>query len=260
MTEDKGPWGSLPPPPEPPARDRGRPWLWLLLLASLGVLVLALHHAFPEAITSGQEWVGVAGRAGIVVLIAAGLVSSRSRFRRQHLKYAALWAMVIAVLALGVAYRDLFEDAGRRLALAFSNGDPVAVSAHELVVPQAQDGSYMVVGKVNGQRVAFTVDTGASETVLSPADARRAGLDVDRLRYALEAETANGVGYGAPAVVDRLDVGPIAVSKMPVVVNKAPMSTSLLGMSFLHRLESFRIENKQLVLRWRDGCAPGGCR
>jgi aspartyl protease family protein len=101
--------------------------------------------------------------------------------------------------------------------------------------------------------VRFIVDTGATGVVLSPDDARRIGVDMAGLRYTEVAETANGIGYGAPLTADRLEVGPIAMSDFKMSVNQAPMSASLLGMSFLRRLESFRVEDHKLVLRWRDG-------
>jgi aspartyl protease family protein len=254
MTHDNGPWARPTPAPAPPPRRRSSRLLsWVLLCAALAGLVAALAHAFPEAVRTGDDWARVARAAGIVVLIAAGVLRSGRVLRPQHLKYAAVWAAVIAVLALGFAYRDELGGVGQHLRLAFSAGDPVASGEREMIVPQAADGSYAVVALVNGQRVRFTVDTGASDTVLSPDDARRIGVDVDSLSYVLQSETANGVGSGAPFVAERFQVGPLALSNFRLTVNKAPLSTSLLGMSFLARLESFHVENGKLILRWRDG-------
>jgi aspartyl protease family protein len=217
----------------------------------LAVLVLALNHAFPEAIRGGDDWARVAYAAGLVVLIGTGVFRSGRFFRPQHLKYAALWAAIIAVLALGFAYRGELGGVLQHLKLAFSAGDPVVTGERELVVPQGEDGGYALVGLVNGQRVRFVVDTGASDTVLSPDDARRIGVDMGKLRYVVESETANGKGYGAPYVADSLAVGPLALANFKLTVNQAPMSTSLLGMSFLSQLESFHFGNGKLVLRWR---------
>lgn len=253
MTHDNGPWARPAPPPAPPPQRRSpRVLLWLCLVAALAALVVALAHAFPEAVRTGDDWARVARAAGIVVLIAAGVLRSGRLLRPQHLKYAAAWAGVIAVLALGFAYRDAFDGVGRRLQLAFSAGEPVVGAEHELIVPQDADGGYVLVAKVNGQRVRFVVDTGASDTVLSPDDARRIGVDVDKLSYDRQSETANGTGYGAPFVADRFEVGPLALANFRLTVNKAPLSASLLGMSFLSRLESFRVEDGKLILRWRE--------
>lgn len=255
MTHDNGPWARPPEPAPPPRRTSPRLLLWLCLCAALAGVVAALAHAFPEAVRTGDDWARVARAAGVVVLIAAGMVRGGSVLRPQHLKYAAIWAGVIAVLALGFAYRGELGGVVQHLQLAFSAGDPVATAPHELVVPQDTDGGYTLVARVNGQRVRFAIDTGASDTVLSPDDARRIGVDMNRLRYVVESETANGKGYGAPYVAERFEVGPLVLADFKLTVNQAPLSTSLLGMSFLGQLESFHFEDHRLILRWRDAQA-----
>jgi aspartyl protease family protein len=254
MTHDNGPW-ARPAEPAPPPRRRISPrlLLWLGLGAALAGVVAALAHAFPEAVRTGDDWARVARAAGVAVLVCAGIIRGGRVLRPQHLKYAAIWAGVIAVLALGFAYRGEFRGVVQHLQLAFSAGDPVATAPHELAVPQDADGGYTLVAKVNGQRVRFTIDTGASDTVLSPDDARRIGVDMDSLRYVVESETANGKGYGAPYVAGHFDVGPLALTDFKLTVNQAPLSTSLLGMSFLGQLESFHFEDHKLILRWRGG-------
>lgn len=119
-------------------------------------------------------------------------------------------------------------------------------------MPQDAQGAFQVVGRVNGQRVMFVVDTGATDTVLSPTDARRLGVDTGGLNYALPVETANGAGRAAAFTADSLAVGPIRVSNFPMSVNQAAMSRSLLGLSFLRRLDSFEVRDRKLILRWRD--------
>jgi aspartyl protease family protein len=249
MTNDPGPWGREPPPPRRAAPQLGP---WLGLLGALALLIAALVHAFPEAVRTPQDLASVAYSGGIVVLIAAGLFRSRRGLGARHLRYAAIWALIIAGLALGFAYRAELAGVPRRLALAFSDGAPVVTAEHELVVPQDAGGGFLVIGKVNGQRVRFLVDTGASDTVLSPDDAKRLGVDLDGLKFTAAAETANGEAYGAPYEAARLEVGPIAFDKVPMIVNRAPMSNSLLGLSFLDRLESFQVKDRKLILRWRD--------
>lgn len=252
MTNDQGPWRrEAPEPPRP--RQTGRVGLWLLLAAALGGLVVALARAFPEAVRTPDDWTRVAYALGVVLLVSTGIFRLGPGRFAQHLKYAAIWLAVIAVLALGFAYRDAFSGVGQRLRLAFSAGDPVTTGEHELVIPQDAGGSFVVVGKVNGQRVRFVVDTGATDTVLSPDDARRLGVDVASLTYGEPAETANGVGYSAAYTAQRLEVGPIAFDNFKVAINQAPMSSSLLGLSFLRRLQSFEHRDGQLILRWREG-------
>ncbi|MEO6377011.1 MAG: TIGR02281 family clan AA aspartic protease [Caulobacteraceae bacterium] len=222
-----------------------------MLVAGLGGLLVALMRAFPGAIHRPEQWANVAYMGGFLVLVATGLFRAGRAQLAEHLRNAAIWIAIIAVLALGATYRDEFAGVGQRLRLAFSGGDPVATGDHELAIPQDDQGAFIVIGEINGQRVRFMVDTGATETVLSPDDARRIGIDLGKLNFDYEAETANGTGYGAPYTADRLKIGPIALNDFRMAINKSPMSTSLLGRSFLGRLESFEVRGRRLILRWR---------
>jgi aspartyl protease family protein len=177
----------------------------------------------------------------------------------RHLRYAAIWAALAAGLMLAAAYRDELAGVPQRLRLALSAGDPVATGEHELTIPQDGDDQFVVVGAVNGQRVSFLVDTGATDTVLAPQDARRIGVDVDHLSFDGQAETANGVGHGAPYAA-RLEVGTIVFDGFRMSINQTPMSRSLLGMSFLNRLDSFEVRDRRLILRWRDAVGPAPAR
>ncbi|MET3664008.1 TIGR02281 family clan AA aspartic protease [Caulobacter sp. 1776] len=254
MTTPRGPWdpSERTAPPTPGPVPRHRLWLWLALLTAVALIALALARAFPEAIRTSDDKASLFYQLGLVVLVSTALLRGMRGTIGQHLKYAALWAGIIAVLALGYAYRAELSDVPQRLKLAFNVGTPVQVAERTLVVPQGEDGSYVVDGLVNGQRVRFMVDTGATQTVLSPDDARRLGLPVDTLDYGYEAETANGKGYSAAYDTRSLAVGPIKLEGFRVMVNKAPMSGSLLGMSFLQRLDAFEFRDRRLTLKWRE--------
>ncbi len=232
---------------------RGRTWLWPLLIVAIVGLVFALAKAFPGAVSTTDGWSRVVYSAGLLILLTAGAARIQRHAIRKHLRDIAIWLAIVAVLALGYAYRDVFADTRQRLQLAFGGGVPVATGERELVVPRDESGHFLVVGKVNGQTVRFLVDTGATDTVLSPADARRLGLDTDAFDYGYRSETANGVGYAAATTVDRLEVGPITADNFRLMVNKAPMSASLLGMSFLGGLESYQVRGDRLTMTWRTG-------
>ena len=251
MTNDPNPWRHEPPPPAPPP-PRSRLVLWLVIAAAIGGLVVALARAFPEARLAGGDWANVGYLVTLLLLLTAGASRLQRGALGQHLRHAAIWAGIVAVLALGAAYREELAGVASRVRLAFSGGTPVALSARELAVPQNEAGAYVVIGKVNGQKVRFIVDTGATDTVLSPDDARRIGIPVDALRFVREIETANGVGRSAPYTAERLEVGPVRFDDFEMAVNQAPMSASLLGMSFLSRLESFEFRQRRLILKWRD--------
>ena len=252
MSDGGGPWGRMGEAPAPAPRN-SRPALWVLLLFAVGGLVVALARAYPGAVRTRDDWFSVTYAIGFAALVSAGLLRAGRATLTQHLRNVAIWGAIIAILALGFSYRDELVGVSQRLRVALSAGDPVATGDHELAIPQDENGAFVIIGRVNGQRVRFLVDTGATDTVLSPDDAQRVGVDMARLRYDQEAETANGVGHGAAWTAGSLEVGPIRMANVKIAVNQAPLSNSLLGLNFLNRLESFEVRGRKLILKWREG-------
>lgn len=251
MSNEGGPWQAERPDEEPPA-PRPRRGLWLLFIAALLGLIFVLARAFPEAVHVPGDWAWLAYTVGLVVLVSSGLSRIRLGSWSQGLKHVAIWGAIIAVIALAYTYRDELSGVSQRLRIAASSGTPVATTDNELVIPRSENGAYLVYVLLNGQRVRFMVDTGATDTVLSPEDARRIGVKMEGLNYVYKAETANGVGYGAPYTLDTLEVGPIRLDDFRVVINQTPMRGSLLGLSFLSRLKSYEFHQDKLVLKWRE--------
>ena len=185
----------------------------------------------------------------LIIFLSAAILTPRRILWAQGARHAAIWVAIAGVLILGITYRPELLGIVQRVRMTLSSSYPVTTSPHELVVSQGGDGSFLVMGKVNNQLVRFVVDTGASETVLSPADAKRIGIDMEALRFDQLSETANGTGYGASYTAKKLAIGSISFDNMPLVINRAPMSNSLLGMTFLRRLESFQVKGDRLYLR-----------
>ena len=244
-----GPWGPERPPDPPARRLRVRPgaWAWLALLAGAGVLVLVLTILVPGQTPGAQDNFEVMRLVGLAALVSSGLLTVRRIDLGKAARGAAAWAAILILLVLGYADRADIADIGERLRAALFPAFAVARSPHEMVVGRSEGGAFYVMAEVNGAPVRFLIDTGASEIVLSPADAARAHVSTDGAPQ--PSETANGVGYGAVATVDSLAVGPIRMKDVPVAVNRAPMSVSLLGMSFLRQLDTFEVRGDEMILK-----------
>jgi aspartyl protease family protein len=91
------------------------------------------------------------------------------------------------------------------------------------------------------------VDTGATDLVLTRADAERAGIDTDGLIFSGQAFTANGMVQTAPVLLDTVALEGMR-ARVRAVVNGGEMQESLLGMSYLHRFERLEISGGTLVL------------
>ncbi|WP_417316822.1 retropepsin-like aspartic protease family protein [Emcibacter sp.] len=130
----------------------------------------------------------------------------------------------------------------------------VSQSAHQMTdevrMARGEGGHYWIDGEVDGTAVTFVVDTGASFISLSYEDAEKAGLDPGNLEYDGRINTANGVARIARINLSSFRVGAIEVYDVPAIVSSpGSLSVSLLGMSFLNRLDSFQVEGEHLVLR-----------
>jgi len=248
--ENRGPWSGEPDPP--PRRPRGRVLVLAAVLIAIFAGVSLLAKIFPGELSTGQDKAWLLQSALLVALVSAGILTAGKIRWGEAARHAAIWIGIVGVLVLIVTYRDELAGVGQRVRAEFSGSYPVATGAHELVVIQGDDGGYYIMGQVNGQPVRFLIDTGATDTVLSPADADRLGLKSATLLFNQTAETANGVGYGAAYTADSLAVGAISFADFPMVVNQAPMRHSLLGMSFLKRLESFQVRGRKLYLKAGD--------
>jgi aspartyl protease family protein len=221
----------------------------LLLLAVVGAGLWALSQFFPGTMVSAGDWQNVA--LGMMLVTIIGSLLLRLRLRpHEALRNILAWAAIAAVLALGYTFRGDMGSAFSRVRAEFAPGYPVQLSPHEMVVTQDENGGFYVMGQVNGQTMRFLADTGASDVVLSPADAERLGVDVRSLKFTDPAETANGVGRGASFKASSLSVGPLRFEDVPMQINQAPMSTSLLGMAFFRRLDSFQVKDGTLYMRW----------
>ncbi len=114
------------------------------------------------------------------------------------------------------------------------------------------DGHFVVEATIetdNRQNpVRMLVDTGATDVVLSPGDAKRLGFDPETLDYSKSYRTANGTVYGAPVRLKSMSVGSIKIENVRASVNSADMNRSLLGMSFLERLSGYEVSEGRLTL------------
>jgi len=111
-------------------------------------------------------------------------------------------------------------------------------------------GHYFLDADVNGQRVEFLVDTGASLLTLSQDDAQKLGLNPQALSYSEQFQTANGVAYGAPVRLREFRLGSFSVHDVQAAVMQQSLPISLLGMSVLSRFAGHDVEGDKMTLRW----------
>lgn len=222
---------------------RGRTWLIVGgIVLALGALFAALVSRYPDTLDDQGNVMRIVAMLGWLVLVGGGGFAIVRTQPGTALRNIAIWLVIGLVLVLGYAMKD--QIGGALMPSAGTEGP-----AGEMVFQRGNDGHFHVEAEVDGRTIRFLVDTGASDVVLTKADAERLGFDPAALDYTQAYSTANGTVYGAPVRLNAIAVGPIRVADVRASVNGGEMDGSLLGMSFLSRLSGFSVEGDRLILR-----------
>ena len=131
-------------------------------------------------------------------------------------------------------------------------GSPLTVNdgGNTVMLEKLANGHFGARGEVNAVSVDFIIDTGASSTVLTVADAEAAGFDTSKLNFNVPISTANGNATAAVVIADTVSVGTISRKRVPVfVAQRGQLEQSLLGMNFIGTLSGFEIRGDRMILR-----------
>jgi aspartyl protease family protein len=173
------------------------------------------------------------------VLIAAGLWTRSRNNLNQTAQHVAIWVLIFiaAIAAFG-----LWGDLERHLGVQSDNGNK------RIEIPISLNGHYNLRLRINDVSVDVVVDTGATDIVLSQADASRIGLDLGQLAFTGRASTANGIVETARVTLDKIEIANVIDRNVSAIVNKGELFGSLLGMGYLQRWGRIEIENGVLSL------------
>ena len=100
---------------------------------------------------------------------------------------------------------------------------------------------YRSNGSINGVPVRFLLDTGATLVSINEADAKRIGLDYERLGTPGSSVTASGLATIWLVKLSRVTLGEIELRDVDAAVHRGAFPPiALLGNSFLSRLGMVR--------------------
>jgi aspartyl protease family protein len=131
-----------------------------------------------------------------------------------------------------------------------ATSEPAAQAGYRTlnILPDGR-GHFATEGRIDGQRIAFMVDTGASVIALNESSAARFGLRPSRNDYRATVSTANGTVKAAPTRLAMVDIGGLIVRDVDaMVLPDEALSENLLGLSFLSKLKRFEYANGKMVL------------
>jgi len=224
-----------------------------LALIGAGCVLLILRHENANVFGIANDdfaslvWYGV-----LALVLGAGVVADRSRLGA-NLRHLLIWLVIVLVLVTAHVYRLELQDAASRVTAGLVPGIGHTARSGDgelrVTITRSLGGQFSALGSVNGAAVEFVVDTGASQVVLTRADAVAAGIDIARLVDSVTVTTANGRTRAAPVRLDNLDIAGIRRSRIrALVAQDGALETSLLGMNFLETLASFEFRGDRLVL------------
>jgi aspartyl protease family protein len=119
-----------------------------------------------------------------------------------------------------------------------------------MVLRRDSSGQFHLSARVNGLDTRFLVDTGADVVALTVDDAAAIGINPAESEFQPIMRTASGVGYGAPVMLERVEIGESEFGNVEGVVVRG-LGTSLLGQSVLRRLGKVELQGDRMVLSAR---------
>jgi aspartyl protease family protein len=230
----------------------GRRLYWLVLIGlALALLVLVARHDEGTIAGFASHDVGAFAYYVALLVFVGGAVALLFRERLALALEAALfWIVFATVLLVGYTYRAELRAVGERVLAELMPGRAALRSARTVEIVRGRAGDFQVAAKVNGSRVAMALDTGASAVVLTQEAAKAAGLPIEVLSYTVFVDTANGRARAAAVTLDQIAVGGIIERAVPALIAQpGQLKISLLGMSFLNRLESWEVRGDKLLMR-----------
>src|SRR5690348_7012724 len=126
--------------------------------------------------------------------------------------------------------------------------DDQTVSGGELRVKMAPDGHFWVNASINGVKRRMLIDSGATVTAISEDTAHAAAVKTGTNLAPVMLRTANGVAAAQTGSIGELKVGNIVARNLKVVTAPGLGNLDVLGMNFLSKLQSWRVEGGTLVL------------
>lgn len=183
------------------------------------------------------------------LMLALRALSAQRISLRGLLQTMVLWA-IIGVTTIIVLYHR--QELGGLLARASEKlgYEQQSVVGDTVRIKMSPDGHFWARVEINGVERRMLVDSGATITAISRDTAEAAAVKPS-LAPPVLIETANGTVQAQPARAEDVAIGPLSTQDLPLVVGESFGDLDVLGMNFLSRLKSWRVEDRTLILEPR---------
>src|SRR3546814_593540 len=191
-----------------------------------------------------------ASHPALYIVLAIGFVALIAARRVRAIRIAvniAITLLMVGVLLIVLNQRSRFDPYFARVAELLDVGDQQVVG-DEVRIRMSPDGHFWARATINGVPRRLLIDSGATITALSIDTVAASGIKVEDELFPIVLKTANGSISAQGATVTELRFGTIVARDLPVVTSPAFGDTNVLGMNFLSRLASWRVEGRTLIL------------
>lgn len=186
------------------------------------------------------EWNNLIYSIILLAMLISSLFIRSTTDRSKKLKNLSIWLLIIFLIVIFYNNRFLFKN--------FVPYNAYDTGNNELKISKSNDNHFHISIDINGKKVLFLIDTGATTTTLTLKDAKRVGIDTERLSFNVPLNTANGLSFAASAEITDIQIGNFTIDSMWILVSKDLDGESLLGMNFLNKLNGYDIRRDQMTL------------
>lgn len=179
-----------------------------------------------------------------VMALAARALLSRQLTISTFIGSLLIWGALGLVLFVGFKNSDRIDAFFARV----TGNVEQRAEGGVVEIRMARDGHFWATTKLNGHDVRMLIDSGATKTAISLETANAAGIAADTGRPPVVVETANGTVEATFGAVDKLEVGSLVTRDIDVLMAENFGESNVLGMNFLSRMKSWRVENRVLIL------------
>ncbi len=158
------------------------------------------------------------------------------------------WAAIAALIYVVVINKNRIGDQLEAITTSVGLAEPAQVTSGETVrIRLSPDGHFWARATINGVERRMLIDSGATVSAISESTAQAAGIEYAR-GMPVQVSTANGTVDARRAQAERVAVGSLATNDLTVFVAPSFGDLDVLGMNFLTRLKSWRVEGNVLIL------------
>jgi aspartyl protease family protein len=196
----------------------------------------------PTTITPEWQHIALYAVIAAVALILIQRIPIIGRLIRFALSFALL-AFCLYLLIQQAPYQPFLAGIADKIGL-----DRQEVVGREVRLRMAPDGHFWANVTLNGVKRRMLIDSGATITAISEETAVAAGIDGESGLVPVMMRTANGVVPARTGTIDALRLGNVLARDLKVVVSPGLGNLDVIGMNFLSKLASWRVEGRTLVL------------